>query len=51
MPGVLPPFTLTEALETTEIHSVSGNMDKETSLITQRPFQAPNHTISDVVVM
>ncbi|NQU54546.1 MAG: ATP-binding protein, partial [Bacteroidetes bacterium] len=46
IPGVLPPFTLTEALETTKIHSVSGNMDKETSLMTQRPFRAPHHTIS-----
>lgn len=51
IPGVLPPFTLTEALETTKIHSVSGNMDKETSLMTQRPFRAPHHTISDVALV
>jgi magnesium chelatase family protein len=50
IPGILPPFTLTEALETTKIHSVSGNMDKETSLMTQRPFRSPHHTISDVII-
>ena len=51
IPGILPPFTLKEALETTKIHSVSGNMDKETSLMTQRPFRSPHHTISDVALV
>ena len=51
IPGILPPFTLQEALETTKIHSVSGNMDKETSLMTQRPFRAPHHTISDIALV
>ena len=48
IPGVLPPFTLKEALETTKIHSVSGNVKKETSLMIRRPFRSPHHTISDV---
>jgi len=51
IPGVLPPFTLKEALETTKIHSVSGNIDKETSLMTSRPFRSPHHTISDDMVI
>ncbi len=51
IPGVLPPFTLKEALETTKIHSVAGKMDKETSLMTQRPFRSPHHTISDVALV
>ncbi len=51
IPGILPPFTLTEALETTKIHSVSGNIKKETSLMTQRPFRSPHHTISDVALV
>lgn len=51
LPGILPPFTLKEALETTKIHSVSGNIDKETSLMTERPFRAPHHTISDVALV
>ena len=48
IPTILPPFTLKEALETTKIHSVAGKIDKETSLMTQRPFRSPHHTISDV---
>ena len=48
IPTVLPPFSLKEALETTKIHSVVGKIDKETSLMTRRPFRSPHHTISDV---
>ncbi|QZT35656.1 YifB family Mg chelatase-like AAA ATPase [Halosquirtibacter xylanolyticus] len=48
---ILPPFTLHEALEATKIHSVAGSLDKETSLMTQRPFRSPHHTISDVALV
>lgn len=48
---ILPPFTLYEALETTKIHSVAGKIDKETSLMTKRPFRSPHHTISDVALV
>ncbi len=51
IPSVLPPFTLKEALETTKIHSVAGKIDKGTSLMTQRPFRSPHHTISDVALV
>ena len=51
MPGILPPLTLTESLETTQIHSVAGLMRKEDSLIAVRPFRAPHHTISDVALV
>ena len=51
IPTILPPFTLHEALETTKIHSVSGQLDGETSLMTQRPFRSPHHTISDVALV
>lgn len=51
IPTILPPFTLREALETTKIHSVVGKIDKDTSLMTQRPFRAPHHTISDVALV
>jgi len=47
IPTILPPLTLQEALETTKIHSVAGNIDSNTSLISQRPFRSPHHTISD----
>ncbi|MBI9069057.1 MAG: YifB family Mg chelatase-like AAA ATPase [Salinivirgaceae bacterium] len=49
--GILPPFTLQEALETTKIHSVAGKIDQETSLMVSRPFRSPHHTISDVALV
>jgi len=51
LPTVLPPLTLHEALETTKIHSVAGKVDSNTSLISQRPFRSPHHTISDVALV
>ncbi len=51
IPTVLPPLSLHEALETTKIHSVAGNIDSNTSLISQRPFRSPHHTISDVALV
>ncbi len=51
IPTILPPFTLKEALETTKIHSVAGKIGKDTSLMTQRPFRSPHHTISDNIVI
>lgn len=51
IPTILPPFTLKEALETTKIHSVAGKIDKETSLMTERPFRSPHHTISDIALV
>lgn len=50
VPTILPPLTLHEALETTKIHSVAGLLDKGTSLMSQRPFRSPHHTISDVAL-
>lgn len=51
MPGILPPLSLDEALETTKIHSVAGKLGKITSILRQRPFRAPHHTISDVALV
>jgi magnesium chelatase family protein len=51
LPTILPPLSLHEALETTKIHSVAGNIDSNTSLISQRPFRSPHHTISDVALV
>jgi magnesium chelatase family protein len=51
LPSILPPFTLPEALETTKIHSVAGRVNKETSLLTERPFCSPHHTISNVAMV
>lgn len=51
LPGILPPMSLDEALETTKIHSVAGKVRKEQSLVTGRPFRKPHHTISDVALV
>ena len=45
--SILPPFTLREALETTKIHSVAGKIEHRTSLMVNRPFRSPHHTISN----
>ena len=51
LPSILPPFTLQESLETTKIHSVAGKIGLDTSLMTQRPFRSPHHTISNVAMV
>jgi len=45
--GILPPLTFAEALETTQVHSVAGVLPPNAGLLTERPFRAPHHTISD----
>lgn len=47
IPSILPPLSMSEALETTRIHSVAGLLGPGNSLIVTRPFRAPHHTISD----
>ncbi len=51
LPTILPPMNLHEALETTKIHSVAGVLPENASLVTQRPFRSPHHTISDVALV
>lgn len=51
LPSILPPLTLQESLETTKIHSVAGKLGAGSSLVAQRPFRSPHHTISDVALV
>ncbi|MFQ3576951.1 MAG: YifB family Mg chelatase-like AAA ATPase [Cytophagales bacterium] len=51
LPTILPPLSLHEALETTKIHSVAGKLRGNVSLISNRPFRSPHHTISDVAMV
>ncbi|WNJ15997.1 YifB family Mg chelatase-like AAA ATPase [Pontibacter sp. G13] len=51
MSTILPPLTLHEALETTKIHSVTGLLGEESSLVAHRPFRSPHHTTSDVALV
>ncbi len=47
LPTILPPLTLSEALETTKIHSIVGLLKPGQALVTRRPFRSPHHTASD----
>lgn len=51
IPTILPDMTFEEALETTRIHSVMGNLKGGQSLIATRPFRSPHHTLSDVAMV
>ena len=46
IPTILPNLSFEEALEITKIHSVAGVLPKDIPIITNRPFRAPHHTIS-----
>ena len=48
LPGILPPMTFEEALETTRIHSICGRMAPGSGLMVTRPFSAPHHSASVV---
>jgi len=49
--GILPALVFDEALEVTSIHSVAGLLGAGHGLMTNRPFRAPHHTISDVALV
>jgi magnesium chelatase family protein len=51
LPSILPPLSLAESLETTQIHSIAGKLSRNATLIAQRPFRAPHHTISEVALV
>ena len=51
LPTILPPLTFDEALECTAIHSVAGTLTAGTGLLTERPFRAPHHTVSNVALV
>ncbi len=55
LPSILPPLSLAESLETTQIHSIAGKLGSKngnaSALITQRPFRSPHHTISQVALV
>jgi magnesium chelatase family protein len=46
LPGILPPLTFEEALETTRIHSIAGKLPPGAGLMATRPFCAPHHSAS-----
>ncbi|MBQ7225367.1 MAG: YifB family Mg chelatase-like AAA ATPase [Clostridia bacterium] len=46
LPSILPEMTFEESVETTKVHSISGLLPKDVSLIRTRPFRSPHHTMS-----
>jgi magnesium chelatase family protein len=51
LPTILPPLNLSEALETTKIHSVAGKISAAMALMTERPYRSPHHSISDIALV
>lgn len=52
LPGILPPLSRFEALETTRIYSVAGKLPQPIKgLVQERPFRSPHHTISDIALI
>lgn len=49
IPGILPPMSVEEALEVSQIHSVAGILPPE-GILTRRPFRMPHHTISPIAL-
>lgn len=47
VPGILPPMHIEEAIEASKIHSILGQLPADRPFLTERPFRAPHHTISD----
>ena len=47
-PSILPDMTFEEALEVTKIHSIAGELDFKTGIVTERPFRTPHHSASAV---
>ena len=50
LPGILPPLSAAEALETSMIHSLSGLLD-EGGISRERPFREPHHTASMAAIV
>lgn len=51
IPGILPPLTYEEQLDTTQIYSIAGELTEERPMITERPFRAPHHSMSAVALV
>jgi len=51
LPSILPPLTLDEALQTSQVYSRLGQLTSDCPLIVHRPFRTPHHTASDIALI
>lgn len=51
IPSIMPPMSLSEVIETTQIHSVLGKLSSENPFITERPFRSPHHSVSQTALI
>lgn len=51
LPGILPPLSLEESLETTKLYSIAGLLPSQQPLITARPFRSPHHSSSSASII
>ncbi len=51
IPGILPPMSREESIETTKIHSVAGKTGENGQILSIRPFRSPHHSISAVAMI
>lgn len=49
--GILPPLTITEAIQTSMIYSAGGLLTEENPIITRRPFRTPHHSASTASII
>ena len=50
-PSILPPLTFEESMELTKIYSISGLINPQNPLITDRPFRSVHHTASAIGII
>ena len=50
LPGILPPLSQSESMETTQIHSIAGLLESGSGLLSVRPFRSPHHTVSSTAL-
>ncbi len=44
LPGILPPMTKAESLQTSKIFSIAGKLDESVNIIRRRPFRSPHYS-------
>lgn len=48
IPTIMPELSVSEALETTKIHSVAGTVECKAGIMGTRPFRSPHHSASSI---